>query len=516
MKVQTKLVSRLCGPAVLLGCSVLFFAGRAGAQLGAPASSQGTQAAQLPLSGKTAQSGSVNATQTTVPGATTSVNTLNPAVQVQGPFAGSANSTLQMSFSGKLALREAIQRGLEYNLGTVGLAQAVRQAQGASRVSRSALLPNLNGTVSETYETENLQALGIKFPGIPAVVGPLNYLDARAKLTQTIADLAALYNYRATAEVAMANQMSAKDARDLVVLAVAGTYLQVIAAKARAQSSQAQLDTANALYQQALQQRGVGLVAQVDVNRSQVQALTEQQRLVSLRNDLAKQKINLARLTGLPPTDQYDISDDLPFSAAPALSLDDALRQASTQRSDLRAAEAQLRAANDARRAARSERLPSLSVSADFGVIGVNPPQARETYTVVGTVRVPIWQGGKAKGDIDQADAAWTQRRAELEDLKSEVEGEVRSYYLDLQATANQVEVAQRNLQVSQETLTLTRQRFEAGVADSVEVVQTEQSVASAGLDYIDGVFAHNVAKLSLARAVGAAADHLSDFLKLP
>src|SRR4029077_14656574 len=126
----------LCGPAVLLGCSVLFFAGRAGAQLGAPASAQGTQAAQLRLSWKPAQSGSVNPTQTTVPGATTSVNTLNPAIQVQGPFAGSANSTLQMSFSGKLALREAIQRGLEYNLGTVGLAQAVRQGPGAGRGSR--------------------------------------------------------------------------------------------------------------------------------------------------------------------------------------------------------------------------------------------------------------------------------------------------------------------------------------------------------------------------------------------
>src|ERR1700680_4284890 len=349
------------------------------AQLGPPSSSQSSQAVQLPLSGRAGQNGSVNTMQTPVPGATTSVNTLNSTVQVQGPYAGSANSTGKIPFSGKLSLREAIDRGLAYNLGAVDLAQSVRQARGASRVASSALLPNLNGSVSETYETENLRALGFRFNFpiagfiFPTLIGPFNYLDARASLSQNIVDLTALNNYRSAAAVSRSNQLSSLDAKDLVVLAVGGTYLQVLAAKARVDSARAQLDTANALYQQTLQQRSVGLLAQIDANHSQIQALTEQQRLVSLQNDLAKQKINLARLTGLRPTDQYDISDDLPFSAAPSLSLDDALRQASTPRSDLKAAEAQLRAANDARWAARSERLPSFSVSADFGAIGVNP-----------------------------------------------------------------------------------------------------------------------------------------------
>jgi outer membrane protein TolC len=505
----------------LLTAPLLLFSSAAFAQIGAPAGqSQGTLATQLPLSGRAGQNGSVNAAQTTVPGTTTSINTLNPTIQVQGPFGGSANSTAAMPFSGKLSLREAVQRGLQYNLGAVDLAQAVRQAQGASRVARSALLPNLNGTASGTRETEDLRALGFNFnfPGfsIPTIIGPFNYMDVRAKLTQTVADLTAINNYRAAAETSRADALSARDARELVVLAVGGSYLEVIAAKARVESARAQLDTANALYQQALQQRGVGLLAQVDVNRSEVQALTQQQRLTSLENDLAKQKINLARLTGLPVTDAYEVSDDVPFSAAQPLTLDEALKQALDQRADLKAAEAQVRAAERARSASRDERLPSLSLSADYGAIGPNPSQLQGTYTVVGTLRVPIWQGGRTEGDIRESDAVLSQRRAELEDLKGQVQADVHNAYLDLQAAASQVEVSQKNLQVSRETLDLTRQRFQAGVTDSVEVVQTEQEVATAELDYINSVFAHNVAKLSLARAVGGAAANLEQFLKLP
>jgi outer membrane protein TolC len=102
-----------------------------------------------------------------------------------------------------------------------------------------------------------------------------------------------------------------------------------------------------------------------------------------------------------------------------------------------------------------------------------------------------------------------------LEDLKSQVESDIREAYLDLQAAANQVEVAKRNIQVTNETLDLTRQRFEAGVTDNVEVVQAQESATAAKLDYINSVFAHNLAKLSLARAMGRTADKLSLFLNL-
>ena len=486
-----------------------------------PPAQQGSQAAPLPLSGRTVQTGSVTTTETAVPGTTTSVNTINPAIQVQGPYSGSASSTGRLPFSGKLSLREAVSRAVDYNLGAIGLSQAVRQSRGQARVARSSLLPNLNANLSENVQQLNLATVGLRFSSplpsfsIPSVVGPFNFFDLRATLSQTVFDITALNNYRSAKEVSRANEFTAEDARDLVVLAVAGAYVQVIASKAKVDSARAQLDTANTLFKQTSEQRNVGLVAQVDVNRSQVQALTQQQRLLSLQNDLAKQKINLARLTGLPPTDTYDISDDVPYAPAPAITVEAAIREALEQRSDLKAAEAQVRAAERARSAARAERLPSVSVSADYGVIGVNPSQSHGTFTVVGTIRVPIWQGGRTEGSIEQAEAALIERRAELEDIKGRIESEVRNAYSDLQAATNQVDLSLKNISVSQQNLDLTRQRFEAGVSDNLEVVQSQESVATARLDYINGVFAHNLAKLSLARAIGRVAESLPQFLNM-
>ena len=506
-----------------IGASITPFliAASAVAQTGQPAGKQPATSNQLPLSGRTGQNGSVTATESPVPGTTTSVNTINPSVQVQGPYAGSAQS--RPPFSGKLSLREAVERALRYNLGSIGVSQAVEQARGQTRVARSAPLPNVNGNLSENIEQRNLAAQGLRFnvpsfsgaPGIPSVVGPFNYFDLRATLSQTVVDLTARNNYSAAKESLRANELSARDARDLVVFAVGGAYLQVIAAAARVVSAHAQLDTANALYQQTSQQRAVGLVAQIDVNRSRVQMLTQQQRLVSLENDLAKQKINLARITGLPPTDRYDLADDIPFAAPPAINAEEAVHQAFGQRSDLRAAEAQVRAAERALSAARAERLPSLSVSADYGAIGMNPAQAHGTFSVAGSLKFPIWQGGRIEGDIQQGGAALAQRRAELEDLQGQVEADVRKAYLDVEAARSQVDVARENIQVTQDNLKLTRQRFEAGVTDNLIVVQSQESVAEAELDYINSVFAHNVAKLSLARAIGRAADDLPRFLQV-
>ncbi len=500
--------------------AMLLLAAPALAQFGPPTgSSQGTAATQLPLSGRTAQTdGSVKTSEAPAPSTTATVNTLSPNVQVQGAYAGSTPGTAKMPFDGKLGLRDAVQRGLAYNLGETGATSAMRQSQGQSKVARSSLLPNLNGTINENVQTTDLRAQGFRFsfPGfsIPAVIGPFNYIDFRAHLSQSVFDLVAINNYRAASDVAAASRYSAQDARELVVLAVGGAYLQALAAKARVDSEEAQLQTANSAYDQSSQQLGQGLIAKVDADRSQVQALTHQQRLLSLKNDLAKQKINLARMIGLPANDQYELSDEIPFTPPAAVSVEGALAQAFEQRADLKAADAQLRAAERAHSAARAERYPSLGVSADYGGIGVNPSQLQTTYTASASLKIPLWQGGRAEGDIQQADAALDQRRAEYEDLKGQIESDVRSAYLDLQAAASQVEVAQKNVEVNQEAMELTRQKLEVGVVDNVAFVQAREEVTNAQFDYINGVFAFNVAKLNLARATGRAADGLPEAAK--
>jgi outer membrane protein TolC len=493
------------------------------AQFGQPSgqSQQATQGLQLPLSGRTAQSnGTAKTSAAPAPSTTSTVNTLIPSIQVQGSYAGSTPGVAKMPFSGKLGLREAIQRGLAFNLGETGATQALRQSQAQSKVARSSLLPNLNGTVNENVQTTDLKALGFRFnfPGfaIPAVIGPFNYVDLRAHLSQSVLDLTAINNYRAASDLARANGYSAQDARELIVLAVGGTYLQVTAAKAKMASEESQLQSANAAFDQSKQQLAQGLVAKVDADRNEVQSLTHQQRLLSLKNDLAKQKINLARMIGLPPNDQYDLTDEVPFSPAAPLTIEDALAQAFQQRADLKAAEAQMHAAERAHAAARAERYPSLGVTADYGGIGVNPSQLQTTYTAAASLKIPIWLGGRTEGNIQQSDAVLNQRRAEYEDLKGQIESDVRGAYLDLQAAASQVEVANRNVQVTKEALELTRQKAEVGVIDNVQFVQAQEVVTNAEFDLINGLFAFNVAKLSLARAMGRAADALPEIFKAP
>ncbi len=503
---------------ILSGAVTFTFVEGALAQAAPP---QPSQANQLLLSGRGTQAGSVNAVESPVPGTTTSVNTINPSVQVQGAYTGSIPGTAQMPFSGTLSLREAVQRAIRYNLGAVGMANALQQSRGQAHAARSALLPNLSGNVTDAYQTINLEAMGLNFktsiPGLsfPTVVGPFNYTDLRAVLSQRVLDLTAVHNYRSASALTRANEFSAQDAKDLIVLAVGGAYLQVIAAQARVASGRAQLETARALYDQTSQQKNVGLVAQIDVNRSQVALMTQQQRLISLENDLSKQKINLARIAGLPPNDGFRLSDDVPFFPAPAIEMETALQQAGQHRLDLKAAATQVEAAERGLSAARAQRLPSLSFSADYGAIGPDPTQARGTYTVIGRIHLPIWEGGRISGDIEQAHAALDQRRAELQDLRGRIESEVRNAYLDLDASTNQIEVARRNLDVIRQNLDLTRQRLEAGISDNVEVVRAQESLAAAELDYINSIFAHNIAKLSLARAIGGTADRLSQFLRV-
>src|SRR5262245_50999351 len=182
---------------------------------------QGSRADQLPLSGRSGQTGSVTATQTPTPGTTTSVNTINPTVQTQGPFSGSVWGAAKAAFSGRLSLREAVARGIDFNLGEVGLTNAVAESRAQRKIVRSALLPNISGYLSETVQQINLGATGFSFdqritqliPGlsIPTVVGPFNYYDLRATLTQKVMDVTAWKNYGSAKEIVRANEETAED-----------------------------------------------------------------------------------------------------------------------------------------------------------------------------------------------------------------------------------------------------------------------------------------------------------------
>jgi outer membrane protein TolC len=360
-------------------------------------------------------------------------------------------------------------------------------------------------------------ALGLRpsiFPGIPSVIGPYNYFDFRATLTQTVADLTRLHNLRAAAEDMRAAEFTARDARDLVVLAVTGSYLQVIAAGSRVRAAEAAVRTSEATYQQATDQLRNGLNARIDVIRSQVQLQTDRQRLRGLRADFETQELTLARVIGLPAGQAFSLSDAFTFSPLADLTQEDALARAKAARADIMAAQAAVRAGEEALKAARSQYLPSVSVEADYGVIGTNPSQSHGTFGMTGSVAFPIWQGHKIKADIEQAQSVLSQRSAEYADLLGQVDFEVRREFIDLAAAADQVSLAQNNAGLAADTLRQSQDRFKAGVADTVEVVQAQQTVEQADNDLISATYEHNLAKAALARALGRAEQTIPQYLK--
>src|ERR1700737_3638700 len=150
----------------------------------------------------------------------------------QSQFNGSVPTGTASSAPLALTLRNAIDRGLRANLGLLVSGSASETARGQRLRALSALLPQVNGGVSETVEQLNLKTVGFNFsaPGfsIPTIVGPFHYTDVRASTSFSVYDYSIRKNYRASKENERAAQLSFQDARDLVVQSVASAYLLVI------------------------------------------------------------------------------------------------------------------------------------------------------------------------------------------------------------------------------------------------------------------------------------------------
>jgi outer membrane protein TolC len=480
---------------------------------------QQSRAQQVPISGRQSQqSGSVAVEQSTAGGASSSVNTSTTQVRVQGSYSGSVPS--DVTLSGAMTLEQAIQLGLRYNLGTVSASASLRQVRAQRLSALSQLLPTISGSVSETGAKTDLQTLGLSsgaFGGgaqLPKVVGPYHYYDARASLNFNVLDMTARYNYRSARELEQAAELSDADARELVVLAVSGSYLKLLADAALIEAQEAQVRYAQSSRDQAVAQNQAGTKSSVDAERSQVELQTEQQRLTSQKADLIKDKRTLARTIGLRLDADIVPLEKLSYSAPPPEPLDEALKQAYGARADLKAAAAQLRAAEESLKAAHAEHLPSVNVNGYFAVQGVNPNSGNGVFSGTASLNIPIWQGGRIRADEEQARAAIDQRRAEYQDQRGSVELDIRNAYTDFETATNQVQVAQSNQALALQTLQQSQDRFRAGVATSVEVVQSQESFAAADRDYVSSLYAHNLAKISLARAIGQAETYIPKFLK--
>jgi outer membrane protein TolC len=437
----------------------------------------------------------------------------------QAQFQGSVPAGVASPTAIALTLRDAIDRGLRTNLGLLLSGQVSETARGERMRSLSALLPQVTGAVSENVEQIDLKTRGIDFrlPGFstPTVVSPFQYTDARAYASFSVFDHSLRKSYRAAKENERAAQLSLKDARDLVVQSVANAYLLVIAGSSRVQSLRAQVETDQAVYDQSVTQKRAGTTAAIDVLRAQVQLEQQQQQLIAQENQVAKDKLALGRVIGLPAGQQLTIADTEPYGPLAEMTPDQSLRTAYEQRADFQSAQASVRAAEDSVSAARGERYPNVGVAADYDAVGTTLNNSHGTFTFQAFAKFNIFDGGRISGNIVQGRAALKQRQDELADLSGQIDYQVRAALLDIQSAAKQVAVASRNLDLANQTLTQAQDRFASGVTDTIEVAQAQGFVAVANDNLISALYAHNLAKVELARALGSTEQRIQSFMEV-
>ncbi len=465
----------------------------------------------------TAQNASISLT-TIGPGPAGGVNPLASLTAPQNPFAGAAPQGKPTPGVLSLSATDAIDRGLRYNLGLFTSTTQTDTARGARLRALSELLPNINARLGATEEQINLAALG--FPaalsatfGFSPIVGPFSVLDARAAVTQSVLDLNLINRNRAAGENLRAAEWNYRNARELVVLVVGGLYLQVLADTARRETAQAQFNTAQALYTQAVDMKNAGVLAQIDVLRAQVEMQAQRQRVLVTNNLYERDKLALARAIGLPQSQQFTLTTQVPYSPSPEMTLEEALQRSDRNRPDALQAQALAQSAERARAAAVAEYYPSLQIGGDYGALGNNTGNMHGTFTAAAEVKIPIFQGGRVQGDVLQAEALLHQRREELADLRARIENDVRNAMLDLKSSAEQVQVAQGTVDLAEQQLVQARDRFAAGVSDNIDVIQAQEAVATAHENFISSLNTYNLAKLALARSLGIAESATKQYL---
>ncbi len=429
------------------------------------------------------------------------------------PYQGSLIEGKATATTLDLSLDDAVARGLRNNLGAILQRQSAQTANGQRLEQLQTLLPTITGDASISVQQVNLAAYGLKFPGINPIIGPFQVVDFRANLQQTLFNVQSLETYLQSKHNFQGAKLSAEDARDMVVLTVGNAYLVCIADGARIVAVQAELQTSKVSLDQAIAAHEAGTSPRLDVLRAQVDYQNEQQTLISTQNQLAKDKIALARVIGLPLDQEFALTTVAPYKAYDGPDAEAAFTRALQQRKDLAADAEQVKAAEAGKKAAIAYQFPTFDVNGNFGDLGTTPGHSHGTYTATGEVSAPILQIARVRGQNAVANAQLVTTQAQYSDQIQQVNADVRDSLLDIAAAAKLVEAARSNLELATEALSEAQQRFRAGVSDNLPVSQAQSQTEQANDQYISALYQHNVAKLSLARALGAADTNYKTFL---
>jgi len=409
----------------------------------------------------------------------------------------------------QLSLTDAIHLALQNNLATLSAQEQRREATGFVQQSRSALLPNISGATYQANLTLNLAALGFQgstFPGLSTFIGPFNNFDARARLVQNIFDLSAIRGYQSSREGVRIAEFRQQLAREQVAEATALTYLETLRTERNVSAAQANVTLAEALFRLAQDQRNAGVATGVDVTRAETRLAQERVDLAQAQTIAEQARLNLQRVIGVPLGSTLVLTDQLTFTAEALPQPDTAVSEALSRRAEILISEAQVSMFRLERKSVADEYLPSLQFVGDYGVSGITPTDtALPTRRVAVQVNVPIFNGGLTQGRLTVATSRQHQAELQLGNVRGQVEQDVRLALSTLRTTVERVRAADDAVRLAERELEMSRDRFRAGVADNLEVISAQASLANARASQVQALAAYNAARLNLAAALGRA-----------
>jgi outer membrane protein TolC len=446
----------------------------------------------------------------------------------QSPYYGSVTTVQPTAGVKPLGFDDAIRMGIEHNLALIEAQKQEQRAKAQSLASLQPLLPTVTAQADSGAHQINLAALGFSgsllgkvaplFPNFNFAsfhtVVKVNVTDAMVNYSQTLFSLPNIDRYRGSKESVVAAYYSKQSSRGLVVLTVGNAYLQALALGAQVDNARALLQADQVLLNQTVAEHQAGTAANLDELRARVQFQTQQQSVISAEVNFAKAKIALNREIGLPPEQEIQLTDAEPYAELTLMNIDEAKEVAYRSRQDYQGLQAQVRAAQYQRKAAKWERLPTLDFQGNYGVTGVTGALYHGTFTAVGTLNVPIFQEAKFRGDSGVAAANLTNLTQQLAALKEQINQQLRDSILDVQSATELVRVARSNVELARKELEQTTERFEAGVDDNLPVVQAQATLADAETNLVNTTSQHNQAKLGLARNLGIVDTQYASFLQ--
>jgi outer membrane protein TolC len=434
-----------------------------------------------------------------------------PTQTVDGPTPQTVSGAAKISaVPDTLSLADAISLATDNNLTTLLARERTTEARGLEKESLAGLLPNVSAAAYQANLTVNIAALGFQpgtFPGIrTSFIGPFNNFDARVRLQQTIFSLSALRTYQAGRAGVHVAEIQEDLAREQVAIFTALTYLEVLRSDRAVVAAEADVDLGKALLTLAQDQRTAGVATGVDVTRAETRLAQQEVRLAQSQTAFEEARLQLQRVVGLPLGSKLTLTDTLRFTEEPLPAIDSAVAQAEHDRPEARIAEAQLVFLGYRRRAARAELLPNLEFLGDYGVSGITPTNTDlPTRRAAVQLNVPIFNGGLTQGRMAVAASQERQSEFELNSTRGQIEEDVRLAFATLQTTAAGVRAADKSIELAQRELEMARDRFRAGVADNLEVITAQTTLAEARAVQVTALAQYNATRLNLAAALGRA-----------